>query len=239
MKKLLTSFLAIYTAVLVAGCGGNDNSGGGVIAPVGPQCGVGQVWNGYICMNTSGIAPGTTVRYYDYNRYFYQGGYNIQTQNGDMTIVNSGAFQEFLKQAMGVCDRNIWGIEYGLAKCSNWESGSFQIEFSIDSSLKPAVSFTAYPAIKWYQYSLSFGISGGGMAFNPLYLNQNNTFNLINQSKGFEIRAQGSYMNGGGLKLIQIQVLQGTLNDGYFTYDLYFPYNNVATKIATGRFKRR
>ena len=239
MKKLLTSFLAIYTAVLVAGCGGGNDSAGGVPVPVGPQCGVGQVWNGYMCMNTSGIAPGSTVRYYDYNRYFYQGGYNIQTQNGDMTIVNSGAFQEFLKQAMGVCDRNIWGVQAGLAKCSNWVSGSFQIEITVDGSLKPTVSFTAYPAITWYQYSLSFGINGGGYAFNPLNLDQNNTFSLINQSKGFEIRAQGSYLNGGGLKLIQIQVPQGTLNDGYFAYELYFPYNNVATKIATGRFKRR
>ncbi|MEK2646793.1 hypothetical protein [Bdellovibrio sp. BCCA] len=239
MKKLMASFLAIYSALLMVSCA-KDSGGDTVINPVIPSCAAGQVWNGTVCVNNTGVVPTNgVVRYYDYNRYFYNSYYGVSTQNGDMQIVNAGAYKEFLKQAMAVCDRNIWGWQAGLADCNNWVSGSFQIEFSVDSSLKPTVSFTAYPAPNWYQYTLSVGINGGGMAFNPLYLNQNNTFSLINNSKGFEIRAQGSYWNGGGLKLIQIQVLQGTLQDGYFTYDLYFPYNNVATKIATGKFKRR
>lgn len=240
MKKLMTSLLAVYAAFAMIGCG-NNNDGGGVTTGV-PSCAAGQYWNGYVCIanNPGTITPGTTVRYYDYTRYFsvdYWG--RLTTQNGNMTIVHQAAFEEFLKYAMGVCDRSIWGVEYGLAKCSNWVSGSFQLEFSMDSSMKPAVSFTAYPAINWYQYSISFGINGGGMAFNPLYLNQNNTFNLINQSKGFEIRAQGSYWNGGGLKLIQIQVPVGTIADGTVAYELYFPYNGQPTKIATGKLVRR
>lgn len=242
MKKLITSLMLVYSAMMMVSCA-KDSGGNSAVAPppVVPSCGAGQVWNGTVCVSGNGVILPTTgtARYYDYNRYFYNSYWGVSTQNGDMQIVNAAAYKEFLKQAMAVCDRNIWGIEAGLASCDSWVSGSFQLEFSVDSSLKPSVTFTAYPAPNWYQYSINVGLIGGGVAFNPLHLTQNNTFSLINNSQGFEIRAQGSYWNGGGLKLIQIQVLKGTLNDGYFSYDLYFPYNNVATKIATGKFKRR
>jgi len=240
MKLLISAMAVLASTLLMVACAKDDSGGTQIISPgVVPTCATGHVWNGYACVVSNGVVPNAgPVRYYDYNRYFFSNGWSVGTQNGDMTIVNSGAYKEFLKQAMAVCDRQIWGWQAGLADCNNWVSGSFQVEFQIDSSLKPMVTFTAYPAPNWYSYTLSFGINGGGAAFNPLVLNQS-TFSLINNSKGFEIRTYGSYWNGGGLKLIQIQVLQGTLNDGYFTYDIYFPYNNVATKIATGKFKRR
>lgn len=238
MKKLLVSVMAIYSAVLMIGCG-KDGGGGNTTTVVVPGggCPAGQVLSGNVCINsTTGIVPNGNVQYYDYNRNFDFYGYNAVT--GDMTITNTAAFKTFLKEAMGVCDRNIWGWQVGLAKCDNWVSGSFQVSFSVNSSHRPTVQFKAYPAPSFIQYTGQFGIDGGGVAFNPLVLNQNNTFSLINNSQGFEIRAQGSYWNGGGLRLIQIQVLQGTLNDGYFSYDLYYPYNNVATKFASGKFKR-
>jgi hypothetical protein len=195
--------------------------------------------NACIPINGSGVVtPQTNVRYWDYNKSFSMSNWGVQTQNGDMQIVNAGAYKTFLKEAMAICDRNIWGYQAGLAKCDSWVSGSFQLIVQIGPDLRPAISFTAYPQPNYYQYTLSFGINGGGMAFNPLNLASDTTFSLINNSKGFEIRGYGSYMNGGGLRLIQIQVHQGTLNDGYVNYELYYPYNNVATKIAVGKLKR-
>ncbi|MEN0057723.1 MAG: hypothetical protein AAGB31_02720, partial [Bdellovibrio sp.] len=185
-----------------------------------------------------GVGPySNVVQYYDYNRYFQSNGWGVTSTNGDMTIVNAGAYKTFLKQAMAVCDRNIWGGQNGLASCDSWVSGALQVSFRMDSSMRPVITFKAHPAPSFFQWSLSYGIDAGGAAFNPLTL-QDTTFSLINNSKGFEIRSQGSYWNAGGLRLIQIQVLNGTLNDGYFTYDIYYPHNNVATKFATGRFKR-
>lgn len=245
MKKLIASFLVIYSTLMLISCGkdnGNpgNNYGYGYGVPGNvpvPACPVNTIWNGAACVSNTGAIPnGGVAQYYDYNRYFY--GYG-SVVNGDMTISNSAAYKQFLKEAMGLCDRNIWGWEAGLSDCANWVAGSFQVEFAVDSSLKPSVSFTAYPAPSYFNYFMNIGLSGGGAAFNPLVLTSNNTFSLINDSKGFEIRAQGSYWNGGGLRLIQIQVVQGTLNDGYFAFDLYYPYNNVATKIASGKFKRR
>lgn len=237
MKKLLISLMAIYSAVLMIGCG-KDGGGSTPVAPV-TGCPVGHILSGNVCVLTTGTnTVNGTVQFYDYNRYFVQSGYGVSTSSGDMTITNAGAYKTFLKEAMGICDRNIWGIQAGLSSCDNWVSGSFQVSFSVNSSLKPVVRFEAYPAPSFFQGFINIGIDAGGVAFNPLILNQNNTFSLINDSKGFEIRANGSYWNGGGLRLIQIQVVQGTLNDGYFTYELYYPYNNVATKFASGKFKR-
>ncbi|AHI06998.1 hypothetical protein BDW_12490 [Bdellovibrio bacteriovorus W] len=234
MKRLIQSVLLTVTALLMVNCGSESNSNNNSYYPTCPS---GQYWNGYVCQNgnSNGVYPTNgTVRYYDYNRY-------NGVSNGDMRIVNTGAYKEFLKQAMAVCDQYTWSA--GLAKCDSWASGSFQLDVTIDTSSnppRPSMMFTARPMVNGYiNYTLSAGINQGGVGFNPLYLMQNNTFSLINNSKGFEIRGYGSYYNGGGLKLIQIQVLNGTLADGYFTYDLYFPYNGVATKIATGRLKRR
>lgn len=244
MKKLFTALTVFYSALILVSCGSNNSNNNPVVGsmPV-PACPVNTIWNGSTCVNNTGVIPTSgTARYYDYNRYFSPNAYGyggVSTVNGDMTITNTGAYQQFLREAMGICDRNIWGWQAGLSDCANWVSGSFQVEFSIDSSLKPSVSFTAYPAPSYFNYFVNIGLTGGGAAFNPLVLSSNNTFSLINNSKGFEIRAQGSYWNGGGLRLIQIQVVQGTLNDGYFNFDLYYPYNNVATKIASGKFKRR
>lgn len=251
IKTFFTSIVALYFAVLMVSCSKDSDNGGGY--PYGGgACPIGTMWNGYSCTPSNpgypmpggypnGFPPAaqTTTRFYDYNRFFYTNGWSMGTQNGDMTITNTAAYKQFLKEAMAICDRNIWGWEAGLADCSSWVSGSFQLEFAIDNSLRPLVSFTAYPAPNFYSYFVSAGIDAGGVAYNPLVLGSNTTFSLINNSKGFEIRAQGSYTNGGGLRLIQIQVINGTLNDGYFNYDLYYPFNNVPTKIATGKFKRR
>lgn len=235
MKKILISFLTVGAAFFLNACG--NSGGGGGATPVTPYaCPVGQVWNGAGCVIGGGITPNTTVQYYDYNRVFNAWG--SVSANGDLVITHSGAYQAFLREAMGICDRSIWGWDSGLARCENWVSGSFQVSFSVNSGLTPSVKFEAAPAPSFFQYYINFGINAAGVAFNPLILTTNNTYSLINNSKGFEIRAQGSYWNGGGLRLIQIQVLQGTLNDGYFTYDLYYPYNNVATKFASGKFKR-
>ncbi|MGZ3775537.1 MAG: hypothetical protein ACXVCY_09950 [Pseudobdellovibrionaceae bacterium] len=241
MKKLFASFVVSASALMLISCGSNNSDpnyyGYGYAAPPVPTCPVNTVWNGTACVNSTGVAPTTGPAYfYDYKSYYYQNVFGFP-QNGDLVIVDTGAYQQFLKEAMGVCDRNIWGWQAGLADCANWVSGSFIVQFSIDSTLKPSVSFTAYPGPTYY--SINFGLNGGGAVLNPLVLSSNNTFSLINNSHGFEIRAQGSYWNGGGLRLIQIQVANGTLNDGYFNFDLYYPYNNVATKIASGKFKRR
>lgn len=233
MKKFIFAFAAIASTVWFVGCSkGSDGSNGAY----GASCPAGSSWNGTYCVNANGgivnpTGPTTQVNYYDYNYFQWN-----TAARGNMTIVNSGAYKAFLKEAMGICDTNVWGFQYGYASCDAWIAGSLQVAWTMGSDLKPAIQFTAYPTPQYY--SVSFGISAGGAALNPLNLYSATTYNLINNSKGFEIRSNGSAWNGGGLKLIQIQVPVGTLNDTYFSYDIYYPYNGVATKMVSGKFTR-
>lgn len=234
MKKLLMSLVAISSVVWFVGCSKSDGGGGAL----GVSCPSGSSYNGSYCIDANGntvnpVGPTSTVQYYDYNWY------QVYTQyRGDLTIVNSAAYKAFLKEALGVCDTQVWTLfpNIGYANCNAWTGGSLSIAWAMDSALKPSISFTAYPTPQYF--SASFGINGNGAALNPLNLYSATTYNLINNSKGFEIRSNGSSWNGGGLRLIQIQVPVGTLADNYFAYDVYYPLNGVATKFASGKFKR-
>ncbi|WII73077.1 hypothetical protein QJS83_04220 [Bdellovibrio sp. 22V] len=224
----------------MAGCG---KDGGGSPAPVNPvpTCPSGQVWNGNVCVNGNpGQIPTSRVQFYDYNKYYQQTGAWMPTvYNGDMRITDTTVYKNFLKEALAICDRSI-GWRGGLADCNQWIDGSFQVSWAMDSSMKPVVQFYAYPAPSYFQYYFDIGVNANGVAFNPLILSSNNTYNLINQSKGFEIRAQGTMWNASGLRTIYIQVLNGTLADSYVYYDIYYkhPDRNENIKFATGKFKK-
>lgn len=237
MKKLLFSLVAIASAAWFAGCSksGSDSS------TVTTTCTWVTNSSGTVCVNSAGqIVSGTSgvtsrVQYYDYKFYFsLESGQYSPTNVGNLTITNAAAYKQFLKEAMYVCD--LTNYNWGGASCDTWLQGSLQVSFSVDSSMKPYLDFRAVPGQSWI--SGNFGIFAGAATLNPLQLYNNTTFNLINNSQGFEIRSNGSSWNGGGLKLIQLQVDKGTLNDSYFTYRLIYPLNGVATPFATGTLKR-
>ncbi|MGE5085282.1 MAG: hypothetical protein ACM3MG_03215 [Bacillota bacterium] len=229
MKKLIALGMILTAALAIAGCGKGSSSSNNA----GVTCPVGSNWNGQYCVTSNGniVSPGTTnIRYYDYI-YYFQIDYftkmptvNWPNSRKSMTITNPTVYKKFLKEAMAVCDRNIWGYSSGYASCDNWTGGSMILQIDLDSSLKPSVYFTAIPSYSMFTFNI--GIDGGGMAYNPLALIQNTTYNLINQSQGFEIRTNGSYTNGGGLHLIQIQVVNGKPGDDSFTYQVYYPDAN-------------
>lgn len=244
MKKLIALGLVLTAAFAFVGCSkGSDSSNNN---PGGVVCQPGSTWNGQYCVNGNGtiISPGTSnIRYYDFI-YYFQINYvtkmpmvNWPNSRKAMRITNATVYKKFLKEAMAVCDRNIWGYSSGYASCDNWTSGSMILQVDLDSSLRPAVYFTAIPSFSWF--NMSIGIDGGGMAYNPLALIQNTTYNLINQSKGFEIRTNGSYTNGGGLHLIQIQVVNGTTADREVNYTVYYPNSSgQPTAFLTGTLTR-
>ena len=244
MKKLIALGLVLTAAFAFVGCGkGSDSSNNN---PGGVVCQPGSTWNGQYCVTNNGniISPGTSnIRYYDYI-YYFQINYftkmptvNWPNSRKSMRITNPTVYKKFLKEAMAVCDRNIWGYSSGYASCDNWTSGSMIMQIDLDSSLRPSVYFTAIPSFSWF--NMTIGIDGGGMAYNPLALIQNTTYNLINQSKGFEIRTNGSYTNGGGLHLIQIQVLNGTTADREVAYTVYYPNSSgQPTAFLTGTLTR-
>lgn len=243
MKKLLASMIAVSTALFMVACGksGGDSNNNGNI----PTCASGTIWNGSACVVPNGGTGGgnvitTTVGFADGSTSFMMNGRQV---NGSLKIKNRGAYEAFLKDAFAICDRMIWGIEAGLSKCANWSTGYLYLSFTMGPSMVPAVTLTAYPAPNWYQYALNFGISAGGAAYNPLYLNNQNTFNLIPDrdgvpSQAFEIRAQGAWGTPAGRYLIQIQAHKGTLANTSINYDLAYKAGNQNVVFATGTLQR-
>ena len=244
MKKLIALGLVLTAAFTMVGCGkGSDSSNNNA----GVTCPIGSNWNGQYCVTNNGniVSPGTTnIRYYDYI-YYFQIDYftkmptvNWPNSRKSMRITNPTVYKKFLKEALAVCDRNIWGYSSGYASCNNWTSGSMILQIDLDSTnSNPSVYFTAIPS--YSMFSMSIGIDGGGMAFNPLALIQIVKYSPINQSKGFEIRTTGSSANGGGLHLIQIQVLNGKPGDNNFTYQVFYPdENRTPREFLTGTLTR-
>lgn len=231
MKKfILLSVTAVATLLMVA-CG-KDGSGGNAGTGI-PSCGVGLVYdvNTNTCVTVNGgNVVNQYVRFYDYTMY------PMSYQRGSMTVTHNAGFKAFLSEAMGVCDRNIAGWSTGVYKCDNWVSGSFTMQVGVGSNLVPELRFEAYPTPSFFNFNM--GIYGNTAVLNPLVLNQTNTFSLRNNSKGFEIRAQGSMLTASGLRLIQVIVENGTLADTQVTYGLYYPYNGTAVKIASGTMRR-
>lgn len=229
MKKTI-SILALFALGLMMSACGNSGGGGGTNNNV--NCpGATSIINGVCYYGNTPINPGT-------------GNSNVHTfydtrssHGGYMSISHTGAYKEFLKYAMGVCDRATYVT--GIYKCDAWVSGNLQLDVQVNTSSNTAsFGFTAGPAQNWYSYGFYFGVVTNAWALNPLVLNQG-TYSLINNSKGFELRSYGSSANGGGLKLIQLQAKNTTIDNNYIAYELYFPYNGQPTKFATGRLIRR
>ncbi len=241
MKKTILSLIGIASTALFIGCGSN-NQGNNSINPGYPppsNCNLVNNAFGNSCLNGIGTGTPTTIQYFDYKFYFsFASGQYNPAATGGLVIVNSAAYKQFLKEAMNVCDFSSYS--WGGSTCDTWLQGSLQVAFSVDASMKPILEFRAVPGQSWI--SGNFGLFSGGATLNPLLLSGNTTFNLIANSQGFEIRANGSAWNGGGLNLIQIQVDKGTLGEASFTYKLIYPYgaapNKVATTFATGTFRR-
>ncbi|UYL08761.1 hypothetical protein B9G69_017095 [Bdellovibrio sp. SKB1291214] len=242
MKKLILLVVTAASLATFVGCSNNDSGGGGTVVP---NC-VNSTWNGQYCVNNNGtiVSPGvTTMRFYDYT-YWFQVDYYTKmpvavqpNARKSLQITNSSVYKKFLKEAMAVCDRNIWGGNYGYASCDAWTNGSLMFQLDMSNTMAPSIYFTAIPSQQYF--SFSYGIDGGGMAYNPLALIQNVTYNLINSSKGFEIRSNGAATNAGGLHLIQIQVPTGSINDANITYQLAYPDSNgKGTVFATGVLTR-
>ncbi|QDK46830.1 hypothetical protein DOM22_17535 [Bdellovibrio sp. ZAP7] len=245
MKKLILLLVTTASMLTFVGCGNNDSGGGGGAAAI-PTCNYGSTWNGQYCVTSNGniVSPGvTTMRFGDYKYWFQIDYYTrmpvqvVTQETGNLQITNTTVYAKFLKEAMAVCDRTIWGWNTGYANCSSWTTGSLMVQLDMSNSLKPSLYFTAIPSQQYFSFNI--GINGGGMAYNPLALVQNTTYNLINQNKGFEIRTNGSSMNGGGLHLIQLQVPNGSINDSQVSYQLAYPdANGKGTVFATGVLKK-
>lgn len=223
------------TTLLMAtalGCAKSNDNGGGPGAPAGPApytCAPNTPCTGLPPSNIGFYAESQNMKgYYNYN-------------NSILTPTN--AYRTFLKEAMGVCDREQY--TGGLADCNSWINGYHDLVLMMDNTASNTVrvvvrsypntqygnAYYSYQLPRWDQFLL--GLVGFPIAqnpsgfFNPLILN--GTIYPINASQGFEVRAYGPQISYGYNKLLQLQIGQGKVQDTQFGFVLSWNGQQVAT----------
>lgn len=228
---------AISTLAFMVACGKSSNSNNtattNFAAPLNTTCPAGTT-----PYNSGGInycidAYGNIVNgFYNTNLNSSYGSDNYALRN--LTVSNSTGMKEFLKKAMGVCDRT--HSTGGVYDCGSWVSGYVKILLSGVGTNSMIASFYAYPTTNqyyWYGYQLpslsqffagmfGFPVFSGyaGIMRNPLPLNL--TVSAINNSQGFEGRAYGDLYTQANRSLIQVQVATGKAGDASFNYQIGF-----------------
>lgn len=252
MKKSLfyyTMFAFTVGFGFLTACG--SNNGGGSAAPINsttPYCPP----NGGPCVINSSILNAqypvnTTVGFRAQTQQANTGygyGYGYQQQQGNMSVTS--AFVNVLKNAMGVCDRYAatGGSNYGMTSCSSWMGGQHSVAFGMNAATATGVQLTIKsnyvmnPYMNYYANLPNptnmllgfFGFptiqSAQGM-YNPLILN--GTISPINNSQGFEIRANGPTGSAAYNQLFQLQVVSGKVQDPTLPFILIFNGAQVAT----------
>lgn len=230
MKKYMFIFAGFVISAFLVACG-SDNKGGGTVI----SCPAGTTFQNGYCVNGSGIVTDTgSVGFYSESW-------------GSGSLTPGQGFGEFLKKAMGVCDRKGEGGSY--SDCSQWISGAIDIVIQMPNSQSNTaqVTFRAKPRYNsgpqyYYKYPTGGQLAGAllglpvvntsGAVRNPLQLNM--TVNVTNNYQGFELRGYGDFYTQANRSLIQVQVAQGKLEDGGFDYRLAYR----GQVIANGRFIR-
>ncbi|MBL7545236.1 MAG: hypothetical protein JNL11_15565 [Bdellovibrionaceae bacterium] len=245
MWRFLTLGLSAFgLAMILISCGENKATNTTVNPYVNNNgCPTGTYYSNGFCYNQNGT---------QWNGY--QNGYtssiNFVSDNftyRDFKVSNSGVYKEFIRKAMQTCDQaNSSG---GIYSCDSWIAGQFQMNLQVVStqSTNVRVTFAAYPQTNsyyWYGYSLPsakdffYGMFGfpvyqaSYVVKNPLPLDM--VVSVVNDSKGFEARAYGDVATQANRSLIQLQVLEGKLEQSAFNYQLAFE----GKVFATGRLQR-
>lgn len=238
MRKLFWS-AAIATALmgallLVSGCSRNQENPSSPL-PNNPIPNSG---------NLPGL-PGQRLGFYAQSTNFAQ--YMPYWANPTARLNSRAGWRTMLKEAMGVCDRD--NSNGGLADCNQWINGMHDLVIQFDGTSANAVRMTVrtYPIVNpWYSYTYSFptleqffaGLVGfpttwnNSGVFNPMILNA--TVWPVNNSQGFEIRAQAPSASLSWNQVLQLQVANGKFEDQQFDFKLFFK----AALVADGTMVR-
>lgn len=250
MKHAIWIFMALYTATMVVACGKNGSE-----TPVSPAAQVGCP-AGTIFQNGSCYYPNGSVAQNTTSTSFKSDNFRDRTLN----VYNGNTYTAFLRDGMAICDRAAYS--YGSASCTDYRNGYAQVTLQ---SVNPASntarlsvevvpqSYTSYSnywaSLPSWQQGATCGVTwlvfgtclmaptAGQMqiARNPLTIDL--VVSAINNSQGFEGRGYGAYGTISQTALIQFQVDQGKLTDGYFNYKLI--YNGQAGGVfLTGRMTK-
>lgn len=236
----MKALIGLMLAFALVGCG-NSSSNNGTASPVSPY---GYGYGPTLLPPCSGVgcvpyAVPQTTRIGFYAQTANMTGYYLN--NGSTFNIGGAGLKEMLKEAMGVCDRDY--ANYGFTDCNAWVNGYHDLVFMMDGSTSNQVRLMmrSYPQVnpsfyygaslpsvsQFFSTMLGFPQYNYQGFFNPMILNA--TIWPINDSKGFEIRANGPTGSYGYNRLLQLQVTQGKVEDERFSFILYYNAHQVAT----------
>lgn len=243
-RLLILGLVTLGISLVLISCGENKSTNTAANPNAANNgCPTGTYYSNGFCYNQNGT---------QWNGY--QNGYtssiNYVSDNfkyKDFTVSNSGAYKNFIKEAMGTCDQA--HSSGGIYSCDSWIGGQFQLNVQATSvnATTLRTTFAVYPSTSsyyWYGYSLPsasdffYGLFGfptfvsQSVVKNPLPLDL--TVSLINDSKGFEARGYGDQWTQANRSLIQLQVFNGKLDQTTFDYQLSYE----GQPFATGRLQK-
>lgn len=229
-KSLALSGVTLFSLFILS-CG--DSGSGGPSHPSNPGPGVyppNQVNN--------------NVGFYSQTSNFVINGY----QNRGSEFIAQQGMKGILGEAMGICDRE--HISGGLAACETWLNGAFDLVLFSEQGAQAnnvKIIFRAVPGQQlgghgWYSYSLPkfkdlfLTALTGWSTSNPsaiyYHLNLSSSIWPINNSQGFEVRANGPNQSFAQYKLFQLHVAQGKLEDMGWNYKLFYNGQEAASGTA-------
>lgn len=244
-KYITLGLSALSISLLLVACGENKSTNVNTNNPYAANsgCPTGTYYSNGFCYNQNGT---------QWNGY--QNGFassinfvsdNFQYKN--FKVSDSATFRSFIKEAMQTCDQA--HSSGGIYSCDSWVAGQFQMNVQTVSTQSTSlrVTFAAYPQTNsyyWYGYTLPsardffYGMFGfpvyqaSYVVKNPLPLDL--VVSVVNDSKGFEGRAYGDQYTQANRSLIQLQVLNGKLEQAAFDYQLAYK----GKIFATGRLQK-
>ncbi len=258
IKQTITVLSFALLGLAIFGCNNksNDNpppqqtSTLGLQPGISPYCPPGATFSSYgTCVGLGGMPYPIPYGQYSGAAGFYSENWNERK----LRISDSFVFIQFLKSAMGVCDR----MQYagGLSACEAWSNGYLDVTVQSYNTQSNNVRVTfrawpkAYPGGWWAGQFPNFGdfvaqmfgfptMAVTGAVRNPLVLDM--VVSLINNSNGFEARGYGDYWTTASRSLIQVVVPNGKFEQSGFNYQIAF--GNQATGkgkvFATGWLTR-
>jgi hypothetical protein len=250
-KNLLIIFFTALTGAQLISCNNSKKSSGPVAPPPPPSyvCPVGQIMTNAGCQ-VQGIIQNNngSIQYYS--------SMNDKYSNGSATLNPGVSYTDFLKNALGVCER--CANSYGEAlQCSSWLSGfnMIRLEFVQGFTNRMRVHFYSTPVINnnYFTYAWNFPTFGDFFinfftgapppSCNPgqfaPYWWGDFSVETYNNNQGFVLYGQGPYLSKWNRHVIRIYVDTGKVGDTLFNYRVvaYTPTNTVLN-LATGSFAR-
>lgn len=254
MKKLMLAS-SIIASVLFAGCPPSNRTDGtvGATATTNGACPAGY-WYSSNGLCTNGVT--TISSAFSYNTGFYADNYSGGSAR--LSIVNQDAMKQFLKYAMGVCDRGQYDYQnLGTADCSYFINGYTDIIIQFPPQLtgnalltviarprtNPFINYSGQLPSIWGMLGLAIGYTTGiyvpdfsttyqGPYRNPLQIQMN--VSPINNNAGFLAQGYGDPYYGSyppEQMVVGVEVANGNANSTTMNYSFKVKGVTAATGV--------